>query len=79
MTSAGIRELKDNLSEFLGELVEQLMQGDKLRPFHIPMRLLGLQPKVQHVGQILVKQINHLAADGFREVDARGIKFGFHN
>ena len=46
-----------------GDLVEQLMQADKARPFHIPMRLLHLHLQIHGVGQPLVQQQVHFRPD----------------
>jgi len=42
------------------------------------MRLLGLHAEVKHVGQLLVQQINHRAADFFAQVVLCRMQFGFH-
>src|SRR5205823_5980240 len=49
-------------------LVEQLVERDELRPLHVPVSLLGLQLEVDGVGQLLVQEIDHLAAGGFGEI-----------
>jgi hypothetical protein len=36
--------------ELFGDLVEQFMQADEVRPFDVPMRLFELHLKVYQVG-----------------------------
>ena len=45
-------DIVDRLFEFLGELVEQLVQGDEIRAFDIPVRLLDLGIQIQRVGEL---------------------------
>ncbi len=42
------------------DLVEKFVQGDEVRPLHIPMRLLGLHHEVDRVGQALLEQLTDL-------------------
>ena len=45
----------------LVDLVEQLVQGDEVRPLDVPVGLLGLRLQVDAVGQPRVEQLDHLA------------------
>src|SRR5207237_6402834 len=57
----------------LVHLVEELMQGDEVRPFHVPMRLLGLRLQVDGIRQPRVAQFDHLAPRAFGQVVLRWV------
>src|SRR5207244_1573853 len=42
------------------------------------MRLFGLQAKVEHVGQLLIQQINHRTAYRLAQIVLSWNEFGFH-
>lgn len=44
------RDVVGELLQFLGDFIEQFMQGDEVRPFHIPVRLFRLETQVEDVG-----------------------------
>ena len=48
--------------DVLVDLVEQLVQGDEVRPLDVPVGLLGLRLQVDAVGQPGVEQLDHLDA-----------------
>lgn len=66
------------LLQFLSHLVEQFVQTDEVWPFDVPMRLFGLEAKIENVGQLLVEQVNHRAADWLAQTVLCWVEFGFH-
>ena len=56
----------DMLSSVGVDLVEEFVQGDEVRPLHIPMRLLGLHHEVDRVGQPLLEELADLEPGFFR-------------
>ena len=53
------------LPRVVGDLVEELVERDEVRPLHVPMRLLGLQGEIDGEGQVLSQQRDRFRADGF--------------
>src|SRR5207302_10084569 len=64
----------DLVLDHLGELVEQLVQGDEVRPADVPVRELHLGTQVDCIGEPLVEQPDHFAAGGGGKVVARDRK-----
>src|SRR5262245_51979705 len=54
------------------DVVEQLVQGDELRPFDVPVCLLALTLEIQRVGETLVEQLDDLLPGGRWQVVAGG-------
>src|SRR5260370_37452472 len=50
----------DVLFDVVVHLVEQLKEGDEMRPLHVPMRLLRLRLQIYGVGEPRVAQVDHL-------------------
>ena len=48
-------DLVDLLQHHIGNLVEQLVQGDEIRTLHVPMRLLDLALQIDGVGQAIIE------------------------
>ncbi len=70
------RALRDQVDVFLNivvHLVEQLMQGDEIRAFHVPVRLLGLGLEIDGIGEPRVAQVDHLPPRSFRKVVLRRV------
>ena len=68
------RPLGDLVHVFLHllvDLVEQLVQGDEVRPLDVPVGLLGLRLQVDAVGQPCVEQLDHLDAGRLGQVVLR--------
>ena len=55
----------------LVDLVEQLVQGDEVRPLDVPVGLLGLRLQVHAVGQPGIEQLDRLDAGGLGQVVLR--------
>jgi len=63
----------------LSNLIEQFMQTNKVRSFHVPMRLLELHLEINGVGQALVHQRVQFLAGIFRKIIFSFEHFGgFH-
>src|SRR6202012_5548976 len=61
--------LVDLLNPDYGKLVEQLVQGDEVRTFDIPMRLLDLALQINGVSQPVIQNDGNIAADFLRQID----------
>ena len=59
-------------------LVEEFVESDEVRTFHIPMGLFGLKPQVQNVGELLIQQIDHRATSFIAQVILSLMEFRFH-
>src|SRR5580692_9374157 len=60
----------DLVLDRLGELVEQLVQGDEVGALDVPVRVLHLGAKIDRIGQALVEELHHLGAGGEGEIVA---------
>ena len=49
-------------TQLAGNPVEQFVQGDEVRPFHVPVRLLGLELQIDRVRQAGVQDLDDLGA-----------------
>src|ERR1700744_2225242 len=63
--------LVDLVQDDVGKLVEQLVQGDEVRTFDVPMRLLDLALQINGVSQPVIQNDGNVAADFLRQVDLR--------
>ena len=59
----------------LGNLVEQLVQGDEIRALHVPVSMLGLRAQVDRVGEPRIQQLDHLGAGVHRQI-VLGVEHG---
>src|SRR6202041_1333229 len=55
----------DLFQDHVGDLVEQLVQGDEVGALHVPVRLLDLALQINGVGQPIVKNEDDVAAGLF--------------
>src|SRR5215472_15955005 len=51
-----LRDQVDELPRVVGDLVEELVKRDEVRPFHVPVRLLRLQGEVDGERKIIPEQ-----------------------
>src|ERR1700722_4014485 len=65
------RDLVDLFQDDIGQLVEQLVQSDKIGAFDVPMRLLYLALQIDGVGQPIIQYDGNIAADFLRQIDLR--------
>src|SRR5216683_5487466 len=61
----------DLFQEEIGDLVEQLVQGDEMRTLHVPVCLLDLALQVNRIGQPIIEYDNDVTADFLRKINLR--------
>src|ERR1700730_1890931 len=64
-------DLIDLFQHGVGDLVEELMQGNEIRALHIPMRMFNLALQIDRVGQGVVQNHDDIAPDFLRQIDLR--------
>src|ERR1700719_3463813 len=62
-------DLVDLFQHCIGNLVEQLVQGDEVRTLYVPMRLFDLALQIDGISQAIIQNDDDIAADLFRQID----------
>jgi hypothetical protein len=58
-------QLVGMLQDCVHQLVEELVERDEARSFDVPVRLLGLERKVEGIGELLIEKLNRSRANLF--------------
>ena len=56
------------LEHLVHDFVEELVERDEVRALDVPVGLFGLKGEIQRVGELLVEQIDGVAADLVRKI-----------
>jgi hypothetical protein len=66
-----MRAVVDPLLDLFGDLVEELVERDEVRPLHVPVGLLRLGLQIDRVRETSVQQLDERGTGRLREIDLR--------